>query len=171
MTVERVAEGPGGVYEVPAVCLERYADLLFNFALGGGSGINPGDVVELIAPEGALPLYAELSRAVWRARGHVLGDYRPDEGGRVNLRRDFFEIADDDQPDARGQRIVDGSFLLCFNAHESLVEFVAPDDDYAQEWSAELDTNEPTGAPDLVVNAGEKISVPGRSLLVLRKTL
>ncbi|HZE18172.1 MAG TPA: glycogen debranching enzyme, partial [Mycobacterium sp.] len=75
------------------------------------------------------------------------------------------------EPDGRGQRIVDDSFLLCFNAHENLVEFVAPDDDYALQWTAELDTNEPTGAADLVVKAGEKISVPGRSLLVLRKTL
>ncbi|MBV8430532.1 MAG: aminopeptidase [Solirubrobacterales bacterium] len=95
--MERVTEGPESAGEVSAVYLERYADLLVNFALGGGAGIKPGEVVQLIAPEGALPLYAELSRAVWRAGGHVLGDYRPDEGGRVNLRRDFFEIADEAQ--------------------------------------------------------------------------
>ena len=32
-------------------------------------------------------------------------------------------------PDARGERVVDDSFLLCFNAHAEPVEFVAPDDD------------------------------------------
>lgn len=93
MTRERVA----AAYEVPSVYLERYADLLVNFALGGGEGINPGDVVQVIAPESAKPLYAELSRAVWRAGGHVIADYRPDDTPDVNLRRDFLEIAGEEQ--------------------------------------------------------------------------
>jgi glycogen operon protein len=33
-----------------------------------------------------------------------------------------------------------------------------------------MDTADPTGATDLIVKAGEKLSLPGRSLLVLRKT-
>jgi len=75
------------------------------------------------------------------------------------------------EPGARGERVVDDSFLLCFNAHEHAVEFATPDDDYAREWTGELDTTDPTGATDLVVDAGESISVPARSVLVLRKTL
>ncbi|OBE92372.1 glycogen debranching protein GlgX [Mycobacterium sp. 852002-10029_SCH5224772] len=77
-------------------------------------------------------------------------------------------------PDARGERVVDDSFLLCFNAGEDAVEFSMPPDDYAQEWTVELDTNEPTGlkeGPDQVVTAEEKVSLPSRSLLILRKTL
>ena len=97
MSIDRVAQTGGVPYEVPAVYLERYADLLINFALGGGAGIQRGDVVQLIAPESALPLYAELSRAVWRAGGHVIADYRPDDGSRANLRRDFYELADAEQ--------------------------------------------------------------------------
>jgi glycogen operon protein len=50
------------------------------------------------------------------------------------------------------------------------VEFVTPHDDYAQEWTVELDTNHPTGNAELVVVAEEKITVPGRSVLILRKT-
>ena len=73
-------------------------------------------------------------------------------------------------PDARGERVVDDSFLLCFNAHSSEVEFVTPHDDYAQEWTVDLDTNDPVGDADLVVAAEEKILVPSRSLLILRKT-
>ncbi|MDT5117037.1 MAG: isoamylase [Mycobacterium sp.] len=73
-------------------------------------------------------------------------------------------------PDARGERVVDDSFLLCFNAHSRNVEFVTPHDDYAQEWTVELDTNHPTGNAELVVVAEEKITVPGRSVLILRKT-
>jgi glycogen operon protein len=75
------------------------------------------------------------------------------------------------EPDARGQRIVDDSFLLCFNAHDHAVDFVTPDGDYARQWTAELDTTDPTGAAELVVDAGEEVSLPARSLLVLRKTL
>ncbi len=73
-------------------------------------------------------------------------------------------------PDARGERVVDDSFLLCFNAHDQEVEFVTPHDDYAQEWTGELDTNENVGDTDLVVSAGATVPVPARSLLVLRKT-
>jgi isoamylase len=76
-------------------------------------------------------------------------------------------------PDARGDRVVDDSFLLCFNAHDDYVEFVAPHDDYAQEWTVELDTNSPVGlreGTDQVVAAEATIEVPARSLLILRKT-
>jgi isoamylase len=75
------------------------------------------------------------------------------------------------EPDARGERRVDDSFLLCFNAHDDAVDFVTPHGDYAQQWTAELDTTDATGTGDLVVDAGESISVPARSLLVLRKAL
>jgi len=73
-------------------------------------------------------------------------------------------------PDSRGQRVVDDSFLLCFNAHDETVDVVTPDGEYAQQWSAVLDTADPTGATDLVVPAGEKIALVGRSMLVLRKS-
>jgi isoamylase len=73
-------------------------------------------------------------------------------------------------PDARGERVVDDSFLLCFNAHDQEVEFVTPHDDYAREWTGELDTNDNVGDTDLVVTAGATVPVPARSLLVLRKT-
>ena len=73
-------------------------------------------------------------------------------------------------PDSRGQRVVDDSFLLCFNAHDETVDVVTPDGEYAQQWSAVLDTADSTGATDLVVPAGEKIALVGRSMLVLRKS-
>ncbi|WP_082983083.1 glycogen debranching protein GlgX [Mycobacterium sp. 1423905.2] len=73
--------------------------------------------------------------------------------------------------DRRGERVVDDSFLLCFNAHEHEVNFVMPHDDYARQWTVELDTTSPTGAAELVVNDSDEIVLPARSLLVLRKTL
>ncbi len=77
-------------------------------------------------------------------------------------------------PDARGELVADDSFLLCFNADERTLEFVMPHADYAREWTVDLDTNDPVGLDGdagQVVNAEEKITVPSRSLLILRKTL
>jgi glycogen operon protein len=74
------------------------------------------------------------------------------------------------EPDARGERVVDDSFLLCFNAHEDAVEFAVPGADYGQEWTVELDTAEPT-EPEAPreVQAGNEMPVARRSLLVMRK--
>ncbi|BBX73722.1 glycogen debranching protein GlgX [Mycobacterium shinjukuense] len=75
------------------------------------------------------------------------------------------------EPDRRGERVIDDSFLLCFNAHDHEVNFVMPHGDYAHEWTLELDTTSPTGAAQRVVQDGEQISLPARSVLILRKTL
>jgi glycogen operon protein len=74
------------------------------------------------------------------------------------------------EPDARGERIVDDSFLLCFNAHAYPVDFVIPETPYAREWQAVIDTFDPRGDREQHVAAGKTITVQGRSVLVLRKT-
>ena len=84
-------------YKPSQEVLERYARVLIDFALGGGAGVQPDEVVLVAASESAKPLYAELQRAVLRAGGHVIGDYRPDEDAECNLARDFFELASDAQ--------------------------------------------------------------------------
>jgi glycogen operon protein len=73
-------------------------------------------------------------------------------------------------PNSRGERVVDDTFLLCFNAHSDPVEFTAAEGDYAAEWTAAFDTAAATGSTDLVVKAGETFSLQGRSVVVLRKT-
>jgi aminopeptidase len=88
--------------------LERYASVLVDFALGGGSGIHRGDVVRVTAPESAKPLYAELAKAVWRGGGHVIGAYLPDDDDRINVSRDFFELASDEQLDHFNARYMRG---------------------------------------------------------------
>ena len=75
--------------------------------------------------------------------------------------------------DVRGERVVDDSFLLCFNAHHEDLEFQTPDGLFAQEWTVVLDTTtatgERTGATAVVV-AGTATTVRARSVLVLRKS-
>jgi len=73
-------------------------------------------------------------------------------------------------PDARGERVADDTFLLCFNAHSDPVEFIAALGDYAAEWTVELDSAMPDGGCDLVIKAGETFTLQGRSIIVLRKT-
>jgi glycogen operon protein len=73
------------------------------------------------------------------------------------------------EPDARGERIVDDSFLLCFNAHAYPVDFVIPETPYATGWRAVIDTSDPRGASDLHAAAGTTITVGGRSVLVLQR--
>lgn len=77
--------------------LKNYADVLVNFALGGGAGIKPGEVVYLVANESAKPLYMALRKAIWEAGGHVIGNYLPDEDDRYNFSKDFFATANDEQ--------------------------------------------------------------------------
>jgi leucyl aminopeptidase (aminopeptidase T) len=84
-------------YELAEGYLERYADLLVNFALGGGKGIERGDVVLVRAPDSAKPLYAEVCRAVWRAGGNLIADYVTDDDQESNLTRDFYELAGEEQ--------------------------------------------------------------------------
>jgi len=74
------------------------------------------------------------------------------------------------EPDARGERVVDDTFLLCFNAHPVAVDFVLPGPDYGALWVGALDTNHPRGESALRARAGQTITLPARSLLVLRKT-
>jgi len=77
--------------------LERYADVLVNYALGGGKGIKRGEVVLLSVPEVAKPLYIECVRAIRKAGGHVLSNYIPDDEPGVNLAREFYDNATDEQ--------------------------------------------------------------------------
>jgi aminopeptidase len=95
--------------------------VLVNFALGTGKGISAGDVVQVAGPESAKPLYAEVCRAVWRAGGHVIHDFRPDNDPASNLNRDFLEMAGDEQlefvPKAYWRGLIDqcdhGVHLFC----------------------------------------------------------
>src|SRR5581483_9914653 len=77
--------------------LEKYADTLVNFALGGGRGIKKGEVVWLVAYECAKPLYVEIRKAVLKAGGHLISDFRPDNDDKYNLDKDFYLNAQDHQ--------------------------------------------------------------------------
>jgi glycogen operon protein len=73
--------------------------------------------------------------------------------------------------DARGQRVVDSYFLLCFNAHHEDIEVQLPGNDYGQRWTIVLDTatGKPPGIPDATAAGEDRIAVAARSLVVLER--
>ncbi len=69
--------------------------------------------------------------------------------------------------DARGERIVDDSFLLVFNAHYEEIDFTLPTSEYGNSWQPVLDTASAEPVEAKPTEAAGIVMVPGRSLLVL----
>ncbi len=84
-------------YTPPKAILEKYADVLVNFALGGGKGIKKGEVVQISGEESCKPLFLELRKAVWKAGGHVISNYNPSNEPEYNVEQDFYLYTDHDQ--------------------------------------------------------------------------
>ena len=77
-------------------------------------------------------------------------------------------------PDPRGRRVIDDSFLLLFNGHHGDVTFVLPGKAYGRRWLTEFDTAAiaGTGKPPRERKArlaGAKVVVAERSVQVLRR--
>jgi isoamylase len=70
--------------------------------------------------------------------------------------------------DELGERVIDDSFLLLINAHHEPVTFTLPDTDYGARWSTVLDTADPQPSGPEATGAGGRLSVPDRSLRILR---
>ncbi len=69
----------------------------------------------------------------------------------------------------QGQRIIDESFLLFFNAHWEMIEFTLPIDLQERGWMVEIDTKEAGFVEDGAIYTGDKaVPVTARSLVVLR---
>ncbi|ACY97349.1 MULTISPECIES: glycogen debranching protein GlgX [Thermomonospora] len=76
------------------------------------------------------------------------------------------------EPDPRGRRVRDDSFLLLINAHSQGVEFTLPGPEFGERWEHLLDTADfPPGGEEGVrtAKAADVIEVAGRSMMVLRR--
>ena len=73
------------------------------------------------------------------------------------------------EPDRRGGRIADDSFLLLFNVSEEDLTFTIPPRRYGQRWAKALDTAAPATdfENDTALKPGDVITVMDRSLQVL----
>lgn len=79
-------------YQPPQKILDKYADLLVNFALNGGKGVRPGEVILLQVPEFAKPILASLQRTILKANAQMIIMFSPD-----GLNREFYQLASDKQ--------------------------------------------------------------------------
>ncbi|MCA9478700.1 MAG: aminopeptidase, partial [Nanoarchaeota archaeon] len=52
--------------------LDKYADVMINFALNGGEGVKPGEVVLITVPESARPFYDSLYEVAIKAGAHPM---------------------------------------------------------------------------------------------------
>jgi isoamylase len=107
---------------------------------------------------------------VWwfRTDGHRMTKSDWESGERtVGMFLNGEEIA---SPDEKGQRVLDESFLLLFNAHHEDVTFTLPNRRFGERWAMVLSTTEPDAEPNaLEVDALAEIVVGGRSLVLLRR--
>jgi len=69
--------------------------------------------------------------------------------------------------DPDGKPVRDDSFLLLFNAHHGSLEFTIPEESFGARWSVAVDTAAELGESNAEYAPGDKVSVEGRSLLVL----
>jgi glycogen operon protein len=71
--------------------------------------------------------------------------------------------------DARGQRVTDDSFLLCFSAHYEAIDFTAPGEEHGAEWRVVIDTAAAPDAEGKLVEHGGSVQVGPRALVVLQR--
>jgi len=72
------------------------------------------------------------------------------------------------EPDPRGGKITDASFLLLFNAHSKPLTFTLPEAGYAAGWEVIVDTA--SGVPGAIHPPKKEIEVRDHAVVVLRST-
>ncbi|MDD3679508.1 MAG: aminopeptidase [Candidatus Shapirobacteria bacterium] len=75
-------------YQPNKQILERYAQVLINFALNQGQGIKKDEVVFLQVPECAKSMLVALRKTILQSGAHAIIQYLPD-----NLGREFYQLA------------------------------------------------------------------------------
>jgi glycogen operon protein len=73
------------------------------------------------------------------------------------------------EPDTRGQKVRDDSFLLLLNAHSENIVFRIPDESLGQRWEVALDTATDSPGERGPIKAGDELEVIDRGLLLLRR--
>ena len=68
----------------------------------------------------------------------------------------------------RGQRVTDDSFVLYFNAHHEAIDFALPADEFGTSWVPVIYTAADTDVDAETHDAGAKVTVDARSVMVLR---
>ncbi|SNT51738.1 glycogen operon protein [Actinomadura meyerae] len=101
------------------------------------------------------------------------GDSMTDQDWNVGFAKSLGVFLNGDaitEPDPRGRRVRDDSFLLLVNAGSEPVEFILPGAEYGERWEFALDTAEPGSVGERPrVKARDAVPLTDRALLVLRR--
>lgn len=79
-------------YAPSKAVLQKYAQVLVNFALNSGKGIKKGEVVRVTAGESAKPLFVAIRNQVIRSGGQFIYNYLPDD-----VYREYYQLASESQ--------------------------------------------------------------------------
>ena len=71
-------------------------------------------------------------------------------------------------PNPRGDPVTDNNFYLIFNAHHEPLDFILPGPEWGERWLKELDTARGWLEEAESLQAGDRIEITARSLVVLR---
>ena len=70
--------------------------------------------------------------------------------------------------DPRGQRVIDDSFVLCFNAHHEPIEFTVPPKEFGTGWRIVVSTGHEEAAPADELTATATFTVDAHTAVVLQ---
>lgn len=79
-------------YQPSSKILDKYAEVLVNFALNSGDGVKKGEIVQVAVPDVAKPLALALQNVLLKAGAHPLMRLLP-----TGFDHDFFTFANDEQ--------------------------------------------------------------------------
>lgn len=79
-------------YQPSSKIVQKYADVLVNFALNSGKGIKKGEVVQIIIPDIAKDFALALQNTILKSGGHPLMKLIP-----TGFDKDFYNLANEEQ--------------------------------------------------------------------------
>src|SRR6478736_9897259 len=106
------------MYQLSDELLKKYAQVMVQYAINNGNGINKGDTVLLVGQECSKDLYMAIAKEIYAAGGNVINNYQPDNIKENSLTRYLLENGTDEQiaffAKPYWQGIVDAVDHICF---------------------------------------------------------
>lgn len=77
--------------------IKKYAQVMVQYAINNGKGINKGDTVFLVGQECSKDLYIAIAKEIYAAGGNIITNYQPDNIREKSLARFLLENGSDEQ--------------------------------------------------------------------------
>lgn len=106
------------MYQLNDGLLKKYAQVMVQYAINNGNGINKGDTVLLVGQECSKDLYMAIAKEIYTSGGNVITNYQPNNIKDNSLVRYLLENGSDEQiaffAKPYWQGIVDAVDHICF---------------------------------------------------------